>query len=1439
MLRPLSPTLFDLPSMVQEKYRTCQTMCFCGLLPGIRRAWASIDNSLFLWRYDKSGDVPVEYCGEEQAICAVGLVRPRPGVFLEAIQHIIVLCTTTEIVLLGVCPTRRHALASRDGSDDIALQPLPMYTVPSDNVIMTSVATTAAGRIFLGGADGHLYELQYNAADGWGRKRCQKVRLTGRLQQLLPSFLPSIFGLGAASAVHKVVVDDERHILYVLSQPHATIQVFDLGHEGTDPAKKVSELSDFYQAAASATGGRDTFRNPASDKKAAAIKHITPIARSESSKLHLLVVTADGRRVYFTTRYMRSAYFSQYTQTGAVGQAASQGRPETLVAVFARQALPHTGLALGRTTADLARPTPLEVVCAFSSAGNLLLSEATGSDGRTTKLLLSSRNHTLPLAALNVGTMGGSTPGLREMLTELDNFVPGEACAIASSPQPSALGPEVQTAGAQEELIAQLFLPASRYVLISTAGVVELEKRRPIDVLVRVLEERHPDRVRQFFEAYGAPEAAAMCINIASSRPGTYPVDAVREAIAALEEPALVGEPRMPEDALLGGLAGDVGGVRGSVANGGLAGGGIYMGQAVNPNPEPNWSSAHRGLCLYLTRLLAPVWDMHITTTAAPTKAKGADAGGGVLHCSFSARTMAALIERLHCLDMFLTDFINRRQQQGYSARYSPKQGSSISFGGGYAPTAGGLFGPAYQEDMQNGGMAVAQQAAKRQRLNHAAQLEDERTSRTRALAAKAREALTLLQLLASNNLGRLAARIDQGAQRMLKSMNLRDLVYDADGETVAAKLISVLITQQLDNAAASAGGTAAALGGAVSGVEEVAVMLQKNCPSYFKEDDRAFYQASAKLKAAEAAPNASTRAALVSDALATLSRVPLACNLEYLVSQLAYLRCYEGIVDVPLRAAAAADPIGAALRPEAGAAHEEAKQRRRAAYQHIFSTLRMLVSGEGNPGAAAGSGPDAQKGLTSQERASFKSALLKAAFKSGDVFFLECLYDAMIAMGDATTLLSSDPPHLERFLAEHSGLATATGYGSSVVYLPNNGAPVGPLSRRQVQLAELLAKLHIGKRRFQEAASVYAALASRRSGPGESSVGLEERVSALQAAVLQAKSVGNSGLVDKLEADARLMSYQAQVAQRLEARRVSLGPESEEEASELGRQASDLATGLRDVSELYNDYAQPHKMWDVCLQLIDFAGSAVDAALVRQLWDHALLAAADHPESAIMGDSTSQLPSALSPPLGRGAGAGLTVRMSAVAALVERLGSQFFPSEASFPATHVAFRMEQVAAGLWPTAHAAATTAADGYKGDAMARAILGACHNSLPAALRVYELLLARRAPGVPEAELAQVRLKVSLLRSLAHLCRAAQAEVVSALVAPGLPAADGLALATGMGPGRAAGPQAALTLAHREAGNLADACERYALEARRLGDAEAEELAGVFDAVKAAAR
>ncbi len=39
--------------MVLERYAGVQTVAFCGVFPEIGRAWASIDNSLFLWRYDR------------------------------------------------------------------------------------------------------------------------------------------------------------------------------------------------------------------------------------------------------------------------------------------------------------------------------------------------------------------------------------------------------------------------------------------------------------------------------------------------------------------------------------------------------------------------------------------------------------------------------------------------------------------------------------------------------------------------------------------------------------------------------------------------------------------------------------------------------------------------------------------------------------------------------------------------------------------------------------------------------------------------------------------------------------------------------------------------------------------------------------------------------------------------------------------------------------------------------------------------------------------------------------------------------------------------------------------------------------------------------------------------------------------------------------------
>jgi nuclear pore complex protein Nup155 len=52
LLRPLTQ-LSELPQPVLERYNAVQTVAFCGVFPEIRRAWASVDNELFLWRLDR------------------------------------------------------------------------------------------------------------------------------------------------------------------------------------------------------------------------------------------------------------------------------------------------------------------------------------------------------------------------------------------------------------------------------------------------------------------------------------------------------------------------------------------------------------------------------------------------------------------------------------------------------------------------------------------------------------------------------------------------------------------------------------------------------------------------------------------------------------------------------------------------------------------------------------------------------------------------------------------------------------------------------------------------------------------------------------------------------------------------------------------------------------------------------------------------------------------------------------------------------------------------------------------------------------------------------------------------------------------------------------------------------------------------------------------
>ena len=108
------------------------------------------------------------------------------------------------------------------------------------------------------------------------------------------------------------------------------------------------------------------------------------------------------------------------------------------------------------------------------------------------------------------------------MLADGKHWAAGIVCAMASDGSQSLVARQPDLA-MRDELTTQLSLMPSRFVVINTAGVVELEKRRPVDTLALILEERSPAKLEQFFRSYGAAEVAAMCFMLATQSPSMLP----------------------------------------------------------------------------------------------------------------------------------------------------------------------------------------------------------------------------------------------------------------------------------------------------------------------------------------------------------------------------------------------------------------------------------------------------------------------------------------------------------------------------------------------------------------------------------------------------------------------------------------------------------------------------------------------------------------------------------------------------------------------------------------------------------------------------------------------------------------------------------------------------------------------------------------------------
>lgn len=543
--------------------------------------------------------------------------------------------------------------------------------------------------------------------------------------------LPNVFKFGAVDPIVEMVVDNERHILYARTE-EMKLQVFDLGVYGDGPLLRIAEERNLVDQRDTQYGLRSAGSRAASRAAKPSIVCIAPLSTMESKCLHLVAVLSDGRRMYLSTT-------TSSGNNGSVGSLSGlnnfRQRPCCLKVVTTRPSPPlgvGGGLAFGAVSVAGRTQTDdlvLKVETAYYSSGTLVISDS--SPSTMSSLLIVHRDSTSQSSLPSTfGTSTRTSRALRESVSPLPIEgrmlsvgdvlpLPDMAATIqslysdAESCGLEGLGQSCEKASAKlwarGDLATQHILPRRRIVAFSTMGLMELVFNRPVDILRRLLESGTPRSILEdFFNRFGAGEAAAMCLMLAAKLvyvdEGLISNSVAEKAAEAFEDPRIVGMPQLEGSNAL--------------TNTRTPPGGFSMGQVVQ-EAEPVFSGAHEGLCLCSSRLLFPVWELPVMVVRG---GDGSDTGidKGVVVCRLSVGAMQVLESKIRSLEQFLRSRRNqRRGLYGCVAGLGDLTGSILyatgtDLGAGERSMVRNLFGT-YSQNFDSGNGATT----KRQRLSY------------------------------------------------------------------------------------------------------------------------------------------------------------------------------------------------------------------------------------------------------------------------------------------------------------------------------------------------------------------------------------------------------------------------------------------------------------------------------------------------------------------------------------------------------------------------------------------------------------------------------------------------------------------------------------------------------------------------------------------------
>ncbi|KAK6340747.1 hypothetical protein TWF696_009071 [Orbilia brochopaga] len=620
--------VFDIPDQIFEAYNQVQVLTKMGLFAEIGRAWITVDHMLYLWNFSSGGDFQEYAEPSKNNILAVNLLRPRPGVFVDSVTHVLLVATSADITLLGVSATSNGR--PYNGCD------LQIYktnmTVPVKGVNVNIVEGSAkTGRIFFTGtSDNEVYELTYQEQEGWFQPRCGKIchTQTGIIAQFAPK-ISFLSGPQTTEHTIQMVIDDTRNLLYTLSST-STIRVF---HMRPNNVLALIITIPFERALSHI---RVSHGLPSNLSRQTPFVSISAVTAQQGRRVNLVGTTTTGCRLYFSAA---SAYGSSYSTEPSAPSDMQATHIRLPPKVSSDKNGPPSRNNDSSTSLVL---SPTRKAAVFSPGYFLCF---VGKEELSDSVYMASPDS----AKINfISETSSQHLTLHETGSWLDLESRVEAVQLMTPPFHASSNPN----GFGNEMAVQFDQAPTEIAILTNTGVHIIKRRRYVEILANSIKYGSSNansagvegEIRRFFETYGRSEGCAASLAVAC---GALSADSFDSRAMGKVTDTEVAESARKFFIEFGGKA--------RVEN-------EYDSTLVPSLDSVRVSGRHDGIAMYTSRIVRSIWCVNIIkTTPTPT--------GETYSSNISVQKLQIIQEQLQRLSEFLAE--NRSYIEGLSGAES------------------------------------------------------------------------------------------------------------------------------------------------------------------------------------------------------------------------------------------------------------------------------------------------------------------------------------------------------------------------------------------------------------------------------------------------------------------------------------------------------------------------------------------------------------------------------------------------------------------------------------------------------------------------------------------------------------------------------------------------------------------------------------------------